>query len=61
LKETLAGTDLEAIKAATEKLLSASQGFSQRLYEEAAKSNINESAVPAGDDDDIVDAEIVDE
>ena len=61
LKESLAGTDLDAIKAATEKLLTASQSFSQRLYEEAAKSNVNEPAAPAGDDDDIVDAEIVDE
>jgi molecular chaperone DnaK len=61
LKEALAGSDLEAIKAATEKLLTASQSFSQRLYEEAAKSNANEPAAPAGDDDDIVDAEIVDE
>ena len=61
LKEALNGTDLEAIKSGTEKLLSASQRFSQRLYEEAAKSNVNEPAAPAGDDDDIVDAEIVDE
>jgi molecular chaperone DnaK len=61
LKEALAGTDLESIKSATEKLLSASQSFSQRLYEEAAKSNASEPAAPAGDDDDIVDAEIVDE
>ncbi|HSN03039.1 MAG TPA: Hsp70 family protein, partial [Acidimicrobiales bacterium] len=61
LKEALAGTDIEAIKAATEKLLTASQGFSQRLYEEAAKANASagtgESA--AGNDDEIVDAEIV--
>ncbi len=61
LKETLAGEDIESIKSATEKLLTASQGFSQRLYEEAAKNNQGESAAPAGDDDDIVDAEIVDE
>jgi molecular chaperone DnaK len=61
LKESLAGTDMEAIKSATDKLLSASQSFSQRLYEEAAKANAGEPAAPAGDDDDIVDAEIVDE
>jgi molecular chaperone DnaK len=61
LKEALAGTDVEAIKSATEKLLSASQGFSQRLYEEAAKANAGEPAAPAGDDEEIVDAEIVDE
>src|SRR5580658_4084305 len=57
LKEALAGTDVESIKSATDKLLSASQSFSQRLYEEAAKSNASEPAAPAGDDDDIVDAE----
>ena len=61
LKESLAGTDTDAIKTATEKLLTASQGFSQRLYEEAAKANA-EPAAPSGasDDEDIVDAEIVD-
>ncbi|HEY7931944.1 MAG TPA: Hsp70 family protein, partial [Acidimicrobiales bacterium] len=61
LKETLAGTDIEPIKSATEKLLTASQSFSQRLYEEAAKNNANEPSAPAGNDDDIVDAEIVNE
>ena len=60
LKEALNGTDNEAIKAATEKLLTASQGFSQRLYEEAAKANAGETSAPVGDDDTIVDAEIVD-
>jgi molecular chaperone DnaK len=60
LKEALNGTDIEAIKNATEKLLTASQGFSQRLYEEAAKANASEPAAPQGNDDDIVDAEIVD-
>jgi len=42
-------------------LLKASQGFSQRLYEEAAKANSDTSSTaPQGNDDDIVDAEIVD-
>jgi len=59
LKETLNGQDIEAIKDATEKLLTTSQSFSQRLYEAAAQANQGESA-PAGNDDDIVDAEIVD-
>jgi molecular chaperone DnaK len=63
LKGSLEGTDLEAIKDATEKLLHASQGFSQRLYEEASK----QASAPGGaessltNDDEIVDAEIVDE
>ena len=64
IKEALAGTDVAAVKAATEKLLTASQGFSQRLYEEAAKANASAGAgagPSAQSDDDIVDAEIVDE
>jgi len=59
LKEALNGQDIESIKNATEKLLTTSQSFSQRLYEAAAQANQGESA-PAGNDDDIVDAEIVD-
>jgi molecular chaperone DnaK len=65
LKTSLEGTDLEAIKAATDKLLSASQSFSQRLYDEAAAANASAGAgepqSAANNDDDIVDAEIVDE
>jgi molecular chaperone DnaK len=61
LKDALNGTDIEAIKNASEKLLTASQGFSQRLYEEAAKANANaEPGAQTTNDDDIVDAEIVD-
>ena len=36
VKTALEGTDLEAIKDATESLMSASQEFGQRLYEQAA-------------------------
>ena len=69
LKEALAGNDTSAIKAATEKLMSASQAFSQKLYEAASRdanatgtsaSGQGEGA-GAANDDDIVDAEIVDE
>jgi molecular chaperone DnaK len=60
LKSALEGTDMDAIKSATDKLLSTSQGFSQRLYEEASKANAAGPAASAGNDDDIVDAEIVD-
>ena len=59
LKSALAGADIAAIKSATEKLLTTSQGFSQRLYEEAAKANASGPAASQGNDDDIVDAEIV--
>ena len=37
LKTAIAGTDVEAIKAATEKLVQSSQAFSQRLYEAASR------------------------
>ncbi len=64
LKSSLEGTDTDSIKNATEKLLTASQGFSQRLYEEASKQQSATGGAdsgPAANDDDIVDAEIVDE
>ena len=64
LKEALAGSDVEAIKTSTETLLSASQSFSQRLYEEASKESASAPGgeVPAeeANDDEVVDAEIVD-
>jgi molecular chaperone DnaK len=65
VKETLAGTDVEAIKTSTEKLMTASQTFSQKLYEAAAAAQ-NETTATAGgaeatNDDEVVDAEIVDE
>ncbi len=65
LKTAIAGTDVEALKSATEKLMSASQAFSQKLYEAAARDSnaAGTSASGAGqvNDDEIVDAEIVDE
>ncbi len=65
LKSALAGTDNDAIKKATEALMTASQAFSQKLYEAAARdanaSGTSASGQGAGVDDDIVDAEIVDD
>ncbi|HEX3332831.1 MAG TPA: molecular chaperone DnaK [Acidimicrobiales bacterium] len=73
VKDALAGTSVEAIKDATEKLVGVSQSFSQRLYEQAsASAGSPGSAGPSADgatavaeegasDDDVVDAEIVDE
>jgi len=65
LKTALNGSDNVAIKAATEKLMTASQAFSQKLYEAAARdtnaTGTSASGQAAGNDDDIVDAEIVDE
>jgi molecular chaperone DnaK len=66
VKESLAGSDLEAIKTSTEALLTASQSFSERLYQEASKAEASAPGgqVPADDeasDDEVVDAEIVDD
>jgi molecular chaperone DnaK len=64
LKSVLGGQDTEAIKAATEKLMAASQAFSQKLYEAAARDTNATGTSASGQtpgDDDIVDAEIVDE
>ncbi|MDZ7677508.1 MAG: molecular chaperone DnaK [Acidimicrobiales bacterium] len=64
LKKALAGDDVEAIKTSTETLMSASQSFTQRLYEQAAAEQSGEATPPPGgetaSDDDVVDAEIVD-
>ena len=74
LKSALAGSDVEAIKSATDKLMAASQSFSQKLYEAAARdagaagtSASGQNGASAGPnagpsaDEEIVDAEIVDE
>ncbi len=75
VKDALAGTNVEAIKDSTEKLVGVSQSFSQRLYEQASASaaaggdaGFGGDGAPGGDgssesasDDDVVDAEIVDE
>jgi molecular chaperone DnaK len=65
VKESLAGSDIESIKTSTEALLTASQSFSQRLYEEASKADTSAPGgqVTADDasDDEVVDAEIVDD
>jgi molecular chaperone DnaK len=62
VKDALAGSDLEAIRKATEELLTASQSFAQRLYEQAASQDAPPSSSSStGNDDDVVDAEIVDE
>ena len=62
LKTSLAGEDIEDIKDKTESLMLASQGFSQRLYEEASAQNVDgdpDFSEPTPDD--VVDAEIIDD
>ncbi|MEO6468745.1 MAG: molecular chaperone DnaK [Acidimicrobiia bacterium] len=74
LKEALAGTDVDAVRTAHEALIAASQEFAQRLYAAAAADNSSAStagadspkgdggpAYEAADDDEVAEAEIVDE
>ncbi len=67
LKEALGGSDVEGIKTATDTLLTASQSFSQRLYEEASQADASSAnsatagGADEGSDDEVVDAEIVDD
>jgi molecular chaperone DnaK len=68
VKTALSGSDTDAIKAAMERLMSASQAFSQKLYEAAARdtaaaagTSASGASATAPSDDEVVDAEIVDE
>ncbi len=66
LKEALAGQDVEAINSAVEVLMTASQEFTQKLYEAAAEQEGSAAGAAGGassapDDDEVVDAEIVDD
>ncbi len=69
LKEAVAGgsgeADIERIRKATEALMGASQSFSQKLYESAAAESGGAGATGGTEgtpsDDDVVDAEIVDD
>ena len=65
LKTALAGEDVEAIKDKTEAVLGASQAISTKLYEQAAAEADNaDGAADASepvDDDEVVDAEIIEE
>ncbi len=65
LKDALSGTDTDAIRTATDALVAASQAFAQRLYEQASQQDgatpTPDSGSAAASDDDVVDAEIVEE
>ena len=62
LKNSLKGNDLGAIRADTEALMTVNQGITTRLYSEAASDGSGGSGGDfGGDDDEVVDAEIVDE
>ena len=75
LKSALSGTDLDAIKSATERLAVGVQELGKKLYETAAATASANAGTAAGDgggysgatsgngaaDEEVVDAEIVDE
>jgi molecular chaperone DnaK len=73
VKEAIAGTDLDAIKKAHESLISASQNFASRLYQQAAATaqggaggsggapGDGSAAGDSGAEEEVADAEIVDE
>jgi molecular chaperone DnaK len=69
LKAALGGSDVEAMKTSTEALMTASQEFTQKLYQQAAEADQGSyagagtgSGEPSGaSDDEVVDAEIVDD
>ena len=62
LKGALDGEDTDDIKEKTEALMTSSQGFSQRLYEEAAAENVADNPdFPEPTPDDVVDAEIIED
>jgi molecular chaperone DnaK len=59
LKAAIAGTDTDAIKDATDRLITASQAVSTKLYEQAAGAQQGGGGATP-DDDEVVDAEVVD-
>jgi molecular chaperone DnaK len=64
LKTALAGNDAAAIKSAADTLSVALQAAGQQLYEKAAQdaaAGTSAASTQSGGDDDIIDAEIVDE
>ena len=70
LKEALKGEDVDAIRAKHEALIQASQEFAQRLYQAAQQqqgggaaggAGADQPASPDMGDDEVADAEIVDE
>ncbi len=63
LKESLKGDDIEKIKADQEKLMTAAQKIGQALYAQqgAEGAPAGDQTAPNAGDDDVVDAEVVDD
>jgi molecular chaperone DnaK len=60
LKEALKGEDVDAIRGKTDAVIAASQKFAETLYQKA-QSEGAASSNGTGADDDVVDAEVVDD
>ncbi|MBD0323139.1 MAG: Hsp70 family protein, partial [Aldersonia sp.] len=61
-KDALAGTDIAAVKSAVEKLATESQSLGQAIYEsQAADTAASGNGSSAAGDDQVVDAEVVDD
>jgi len=61
-KEALKGTDIDKIRQTSEALVTASQKFAEVLYQQSqTQAPTDGAAGDAGGDDDVVDAEVVDE
>ncbi len=61
LQGALGGSDVAAIRTAADELAKASQAMGSAMYADAAGAAAPGGAAPAADEDDVVDAEIVDE
>lgn len=59
--EALKGSDIEAIKTAVEKLSTESQEMGKAIYESEAAQGATEADAGAAADDNVVDAEVIDE
>jgi molecular chaperone DnaK len=59
LKDAVAGDDIDRLRSDSEALMAASQAFSQKLYEQTTAESYSDIKAPT--DDDVVDAEIVDD
>ena len=61
LRKALEGTDIEAIKSASEAVAQASQSLGAAMYEQQQAQGQGDSAGAGATDEDVVDAEVVDE
>jgi molecular chaperone DnaK len=60
-KEALTGSDLERIKSTSEQVMTASQKFAEVVYQQTSQQQAPTDPAAASNDDEVVDAEVVDE